>query len=218
MTPTHYRSNPPWQHGGARNSAHRSNDTLCEKQCSNIIQGSILAYRSCCELNRFITIHWQRGGLSDDQAARATGRFIKYCSDWMRRHDYQLTWLWVRENDGKASRIGSHVHILMHVPMELAHLFRPFPLRWVKRILPKKYVRRTLMAKTIPGYSNVESNPERYLLNLKRTVEYLLKAVSRDSAIILHLRLYERRGSVVGKRSAVCQHLLASIRVHPLQL
>lgn len=217
MTPQYHCSNRPLKHGGARNSGSRVSDILNERQCANIIAAAYLAYRSRNEFNRFITIHWQKGGIGDHNAAKATGQFIKYCSDWMRRHNHRLTWLWVRENDGNIGRIGSHVHILIHVPSELAPLFRPFPLRWVKRILPTKYVRRTLMTKTIPGHSSVTTYPARYLVNLERVVEYLLKAITFKKAKLLNLKLYERRGLVAGKRSAVCQYLLAIIKAHPRQ-
>ncbi|MEP2990614.1 MAG: hypothetical protein ABJN65_07055 [Parasphingorhabdus sp.] len=180
--------------------------------CRNIIYSSVAAFVVRSEFNRFITIHWQKGGLTDREAAWATGRFIKYCSDWMRHHRSPCVWLWVRENDGDQGRIGTHVHILFHVPPDLAPLFRKFPYRWIKLISTCKPMKGMLKSKTIRGYSSLVSSPELYLANLDYYVHYILKAAPADVADRLCLRFSEKRGRVIGKRAAVCQLLLERIK------
>ena len=46
---------------------------------------------------------------------------------------------WVAVNE-YGERFGQHTHLLLHAAPELDDLFRPMPLRWVKAIVPEKYV------------------------------------------------------------------------------
>src|SRR3546814_11539624 len=83
------------------------------RQARNIIDAVRYAYWIDLPLNRHVTVHWERAGISDDRAAAATSQFLKLASDWIGKRGGKFAWIWVREN-GPFS--GSHVHILMHVP------------------------------------------------------------------------------------------------------
>ena len=58
-----------------------------------------------------------KGGLTDVQAASATGRMVQLITDWVRGQGGAMPYASVRENGPDK---GSHVHILLHVPEGLA--------------------------------------------------------------------------------------------------
>lgn len=134
----------------------------------------------------------------------------------MRHHNHSLAWVWVRENDSNKGRVGSHVHILFHVPIHLGPLFGRFPLRWAKMIGNRKLIKGAVKTKTIHGYRSIEHFPEVYCANLFRHVGYILKAATKETALNLGIPRYERFGEVIGKRGAVCQMLMREIKLNPL--
>src|SRR3546814_12900945 len=75
------------------------------RQARNIIDAVRYAYWIDLPLNRHVTVHWERAGISDDRAAAATSQFLKLASDWIGKRGGKFAWIWVREN-GPFS--GSH--------------------------------------------------------------------------------------------------------------
>lgn len=66
-------------------------------------------------LNRFITIHLERGELND-RAQVAVGGFLRRAGQWMASRGEAATYLWVLEH---VAGTGLHAHILAHVPLEM---------------------------------------------------------------------------------------------------
>jgi hypothetical protein len=98
--------------GGARNSASRQSDSISLVKAVEVVEAAQRAIAIGRPFNRHLTVHWEKAGLTDAEAAGATGRLLKLIKDWLRRHG-GTAYTWVRENgDGK----GSHTHILLHVP------------------------------------------------------------------------------------------------------
>lgn len=192
-------------HGGARNRGDRVSVFLTDRQCNNLIAASETALHICQPFNRFITIHWENGGIPDAGAAAATGRFVKLASDWMRARDHRLIWAWVRENDMGDGRKGSHVHLLIHVPLALDPLFRVMPLRWVKSILSEDYRRRTLRTQRIKYAQSIDHLCPAYQAELSGKVGYMLKGATRAAGEHLGLSRSGEGGRVIGKRSGVWQ-------------
>lgn len=201
--------------GGARNSVKRTSDFLTLNQCLKIIGAAQLASRIGLPFNRHITIHWEQAGIPDSRAAWATGRFLKLAGDWLAKRcqlennrgksKRRLAWAWVREN---GSRKGSHVHILLHCPPELAQAFAGTQRRWLGRITGKPYRARTIRTARIGGTLNAaRSKPAAYTENLANVVGYVLKGALPDAAATLGLLRLEAGGRVIGKRTATSQNI-----------
>lgn len=158
---------------------------------------------------RMVTVHWERAGIPDHLAAKATGKLLKLASDWARRHGERILWAWVRENDrGK----GSHVHMLLACPVHLpiGRMWR----RWVRSITGRSYRAGTILTKRVGGSLALpRTNPRSFRQHLWKGVAYVCKGVRPDDAPGLGIGYVETGGRVIGKRSAVCQALSASRKI-----
>lgn len=198
----------------------RQTDALPKRQAEAIIQAALAADRIGQPFTRMVTVHWEALGITDAQAADATGRLVKLAMDWTRRRGSALQWAWVRETGpGK----GSHVHMLIACPRHLpiGRMWR----RWLKSITGRPYPRRPkgvrrakhkhkpIDTRRIGGTLAVaQGDPVEYLKHLSKVVAYVCKGVSPADAAALGLLRLEDGGRVTGKRSAVCQQLLAASR------
>ncbi len=195
-------------HGGARLRADRTSDYLTTKQARAIMLAALAAYDIGAPFTRMVTIHWQRAGIADDRAALATGKLTKLASDWARRRGGRILWAWTRENDrGK----GSHLHLLIACPAHLpiGRMWR----RWLRSITGKPYRTGTINTRRIGGsLAMPAADPAAYRQNLFNAAAYVCKGVRSDDAARLGIKRVEDGGRVIGKRSAVCQPLLAVIR------
>lgn len=195
--------------GGARNRGDRTSERLTEKHCRDLINAAEAAWQAGQPLNRFMTIHWQKGGIDARGCVIATGAFVKLASDWAARHGYRLGWLWVQE---WGHGYGAHVHLLMHVPRVLNPLFRPMPLRWVKSILPGAYVKGVHKSETIRGAGSAQANPNAYWRELDGKLHYVMKAAPPELEAKLDMqgrgrKKWGRYCMVYGKRAAQAQWL-----------
>lgn len=195
-------------HGGARLRADRTSDHLTIRQAQIIIAAVLAADRIGQPFTRMVTVHWDRAGIPDKGAATATGRLTKLIADWGRRRGGRVLWAWVRENDaGK----GSHLHLLIACPPDvpIGRMWR----RWLRSITDRPYRAGVINTRRIAGtLSAPESNPANYRQNLANVVAYVCKGVRPDYGVGLGITRLEYGGSVIGKRSAVCQSLLKESR------
>jgi hypothetical protein len=161
-------------------------------------------------LNRHLTIHWEAAGIPDCQAATATATFLTLARDWLRKRGGRFAWIFVRENgDGK----GSHVHILLHCPSELARACSAMQRRWLRRVTGKPYRARIIRTARIGGtLTAAQTAPAVYAKNLAAVVGYLLKGASPEAARALGLMRVESGGSIIGKRAGTSQNIGRSAR------
>jgi len=189
--------------GGARNRRDRVSHSVTLQQATNIIEAARHAVRIGLPFNRHITIHWEKAGVPDSEAAEATGRYLKLLGDWVAKLGGRIAWAWVRENgEGK----GSHVHILLHLPsgFRLGAMQR----RWLRRTTGKPYTARTIRTVRIAGTSKAATAAtETYRVNLSAVLAYVLKGVPPGAAAALGLRDIEPGGCVIGKRAATSQNI-----------
>lgn len=61
----------------------RSSWSLSERQAANLVGAARYAAELGLPFNRFVTINWEAAGVAD--CTSATGRFLKYVGDWLRR-------------------------------------------------------------------------------------------------------------------------------------
>jgi hypothetical protein len=198
--------------GGKRNSSARESKALSLNTANAIIDAAYHAVKIGLPLNRFVTIHFERAGLTDADAAHAIGRIMKLAKDWMQTKGQVAAHIWVRENViGNGSK-GSHVHILCHCPdtLPIGGMWR----RWLRKVTGQPYRRNVIKSKRIGGTVNVYANmPDVYLQNLDRVLAYVCKGVSPADAATLGLPKQEAGGWIIGKRAGWSQNIGAKSRV-----
>jgi hypothetical protein len=192
--------------GGSRNRASRTSCSLSLERAVSLFDAAFYAAAIGLPLNRHVTIHWERAGVPDCRAAAATGAFLTLARDLLRKRGGRVAWVWVRENEGRGSSKGSHVHILLHVPtgMTLGRMQR----RWLRRITHAPYRTRTIRTARIGGRTGtVASAPAVYYANLAAVLGYVLKGASPEAARALGLEKVKAAGRIIGKRVATSQNI-----------
>ena len=202
--------------GGARNRADRTSDALSLTTARKIIEAAYRAIKMGLPLNRFVTLHLERAGIVDADAAVAIGKLMKLATDWVKSRGGSIAWTWVRENDTGDSSKGSHVHLLLHCPdtLPIGRMWR----RWLRKVAGQPYLRKSIKSERIGGTLNAHaSNLAAYLQNLDRVLAYVCKGVSPADAQTLGLPRHEAGGNIIGKRAAWSQNIGKQSRVLPLQ-
>jgi hypothetical protein len=149
--------------------------------------------------NRHLSVHWERAGLTDAEAAGATGRMLKLIKDWLRRYG-GTAYTWVREN-GDAK--GSHTHILLHVPRGLSLRLTK---RWYRLVTgcEARDAKGAVVTKRIGGTAECAFyGSDWYLANLAYVVGYVLKGVETPDGIALELDRYGAGSTITGKRLSI---------------
>lgn len=185
--------------GGARNASVSA--FLTQKQLESLYGAARRAVKADMPFNRFVTVHWAALGVSDCNAARATGRLIKLAADWCATKQVKMPWAWVRENDEGDGSKGSHVHIVLHCPahVQIGLMWR----RWLRRITNSKYRRGAVCSRSIgPTLTTYESNLELYAENLASVLAYMSKGRRESDAQMLDTLHIESTGKIIGKRAA----------------
>jgi hypothetical protein len=202
--------------GGKRNSSDRVSKALRLATASAIIDAAYHAIKIGLPLNRFVTIHFVRAGLTDADAATAIRRIMKLAKDWMKTKGRMIAHVWVRENDSGDGSKGSHVHILCHCPdtLPIGRMWR----RWLRKVSRQPYRRNVIKSKRIGGTVNAYANmPAVYLQNLDGVLAYVCKGVSPADAATLSLPKQEAGGWIIGKRAGWSQNIGAKSRVLPMK-
>jgi hypothetical protein len=188
--------------GGARNRSDRTSDYIKLEAALELVEAARWAIAAGVPFNRHLAVHWAMGGITDHDAAAATGRLIKLIGDWVRKRGGRFANAWVRE---MGRRKGSHVHILLHIPkgIRLDHMTR----RWVRSILGQT-MKGTIKTRAIGGTATATfSGSDWYEDNLAAVVAYLLKGVSLEAGEQLGLDLSAAGGRIIGKRVSISQNL-----------
>jgi hypothetical protein len=198
--------------GGKRNRSDRVSHALPLAKAQTIIGAAYRARAIGLPFNRHVTVHWNALGVSDANAAEATGRLVKLAKDWLRTKGHQFACAWVRENDSGDGSKGSHVHLLCHCPdgLPIGCMWR----RWLRKITGKPYRLGGVHTSRIGGTLNCHRNsPATYAANLDVVLAYVVKGVSPADAITLCLPRQEGGGAIIGKRAGWSQNIGAKSRV-----
>jgi hypothetical protein len=191
--------------GGARNRRDRVSTALSLAQARSIIAAAYQAHAVGQSFNRLLTVHWEALGLTDSQAARASGDLRKLLSDWLRTRGVEPAWAWVRENDAGDGSKGSHLHLLLHCPssVPIGRMWR----RWLRKITGRPYRRGGVHTSRIGGTLNsYDTAPAHYLANLDKVLAYICKGVSPADAATLGID-HASCGTIIGKRASTAQCL-----------
>ena len=172
-----------------------------------LVEAQAFAREVGMPFNRFITISWFKADIDDEQAPGVIAHFLKMAGGWLRSQHGQLAWLYVRECDPR-SAIGSHVHILAHVPPRLATSFGRRTRGWIVGATGKRYVKGTIKSRAV-GRSSMtfENNLDAYVVNLAQVMAYVLKGAAPEARRVLNLPGPFRPGPVVGKRVGTSQNI-----------
>ncbi|MFC4442179.1 hypothetical protein [Caulobacter henricii] len=188
--------------GGARNTASRRTIALSESDARKVLEASNHAELTGLPFNAFKTIHWERAGVTDDLAA--TGRFLKLAGDWIRSRGGQFGWAWTREG-GPAK--GNHVHIVFHLPPELARDFHRRQRGWLKACGARWRSKVVLTRRIGRNLRQALAGGEDYRVNLGEVLDYILKGADRSARERLGIERDEPGGVVIGKRCGISQNL-----------
>ncbi len=187
--------------GGARNRRDRSSSALSLAAASGLIDAAAFALAAGLGLNRFVTLHWAAGGVTDDLAALA--RWLKLAGDWIRSCGGRFAYIWIRESGPDK---GAHVHILLHLPPELADGFDRRQRGWqtASGAEWKAGVRYSRpIGRNLRHYAIGEIYGQSYEANLAEALDYVLKGAERAAHERLGIRRKEPGGVIVGKRCSV---------------
>jgi hypothetical protein len=201
--------------GGARNRADRVSNSLTLAKAQAIIGGAYQARKIGLPFNRFVTVHFERAGLTDADGATAIGRIMKLATDWTRKQGQVISYAWVRENDTGDGSKGSHVHILCHCPdgLPIGRMWQ----RWLRNVSGRPYRAKAIKCERIGGRINAHATtPAGYSQNLDRVLAYICKGVASVDAIALGLPRHEAGGRIIGKRASCSQNIGHKTRVLPV--
>jgi hypothetical protein len=207
--------------GGARNRADRTSDRITSAAARNILAAAEHASRIGLPLNRFLTVHWERAGVPERDAAAATTSFLKAAGDWLRWRGLGFVWIYSRETGpGK----GSHVHLAMHVPPAVRASFVRQQRLWVK-LAAGRYVPGVQHSRPIGGTLAIANGGGPiWAQEVAYALGYILKGVTATDARALALQRRPRRGGdppndwgesgrIIGKRAGFSQNIGPAMRL-----
>jgi hypothetical protein len=199
--------------GGNRNRAERVTLYLTEREVTRLAQAMLAAKNIGFPLNRMITIHWERAGVPEKEAVRATGQFLALLRNAVGFRSFAH--IWIRENDYGDGVKGDHVHILAHIP-EGFDLGRKQRAR-IKAITGEPYLVRVIRTSRVGGTANAaRTSPEHYHVHLGNVAHYVLKGGARAVKKALGLGCWGDGGRVVGQRCGMSRNLSRMIRQRPI--
>ncbi len=200
-----------FRRGGARPRQHKISYALTIDQVQKIGMAIFAAQMFGMAFNRFITIHWERAGLTGHDAVRATSSFLKMARDNLAGKGLRFAYIWVRENDEGDGSKGDHVHILAHIPK--GQSLGRWQRGWIKAITAKPYCKGVVLTRTIARHSEAaHSTPALYRLNLAILGDYMLKGASKEAAAAFNLPSWRLGGKVTGQRIGMSKNLSRAIR------
>ncbi len=198
-------TSPKHCRGGTRLRADRVSEHLTRAQVDNLIAATRHAITLGLEFTRMITIHWERAGVSLEDIAKATGRYLDLLRKTLTRHGAGHAAIWVQEGgDGK----GGHCHILAHVPARVVDHVTRLQRGWIKSITGRPYRGKSVRTRPVGGRLGLEvSNPALYGVNLAKSLAYLIKGANRDAAQHFNLTRLAPSGLCIGKRCGTSQNI-----------
>lgn len=172
------------------NHRGRSTTHLSEGHIIAAIDAATHARTIGMPLNRFLTIHLERGELPG-RAQDSIAAFLKPAAAWLRQRGIPLTRIWWLEH---ATGTGIHAHMFLHVPPELSEAFgHQARHRWLKAagLVPHQGVIRT--ERIGPRGFDITDAPHKqhqsYANQLKGVVRYMGKTIDPEATSSLHRHL-----------------------------
>ena len=188
----------------------RRSTALRVKDCKNLILAAEHARQIGAPLNRMLTIHFEKAGISDP--VKATGRLLKLMGDWLRCYNTGITAVWVRE---AGLQKGDHVHILLSVPPPILGLFTRMQRGWFKKI-GAAWKRGVYKSRPIGGSHRLafsEAGASLYQQALKGALHYLLKGADVQARAAHGIGKQGEGGELWGKRCGTTENIGRAARL-----
>jgi len=211
-----YRKSTSALHGSARRPRKgRRSTALRAKDCENLIWAAHHAITIGKPLNRMLTIHFDKAGISDP--VKATGQLLKLIGDWLRCNNTGLTAVWVRE---AGPTKGEHAHILLSVPPPILGSFTRMQRGWFKKI-GAAWKCGVYKSRPIGGSHKVafsEASASLYRQALTGALHYLLKGADAQARTVHGISKQGDGGELWGKRCGTTENIGRSTRLRSLPL
>lgn len=211
-----YRNSTSALHGSVRSQRRgRRSTALRVNDCENLISAAAHAVQIGKPLNRMLTIHFDKAGISDP--VKATGQLLKLMGDWLRCNNTALTAVWVREA-GPAK--GEHVHILLSVPPHILGSFTRLQRGWFKKI-GAAWKRGAYLSRPIGGSHKLafnEASTSLYQQALTGALHYLLKGADAHARAALRIKKQDDGGELWGKRCGTTENIGKAARTRSVSL
>jgi hypothetical protein len=188
--------------GGARNRASRRSTALSEADVCKVREAARRAIAIGLPFNRFITIHWERAGVTDPLGA--TGHYLKQAGNWIKVNGGRFAWAYVREGGDDP---GQHVHILAHVSPGLTAGYNARQRGWLKAC-GAAWRKRVILTHPV-GWSahHALGGGDDYAANLAGVLDYVLKGADHRAREAHGVKRSKPGGVVIGKRAGRSQNL-----------
>lgn len=190
--------------GGARNWRDRQSKALTRSQVLNLNAAAAHALRIGLPMNRHVTLHLAKLGIEGAAVMPVLSPVLKACREYLNRHGYGTTFLWVRERGPS----GDHVHILIHLPDALSRrLLRRLRI-WLQPASDARYRAGVQRTRKVAGWDAFKrGEPAKYLANLTEVYAYLIKGANSDTHARLKLSKRRKGGLIIGKRCGTSQNI-----------
>lgn len=190
--------------GGKRRWRDRVTYALTERQVANLIDAAAFAGQIGKPLNRHCSAHFALIGREDRDGFETLQAFLKLAREWCYRQGETLAYVWTRES----AEIGTHAHILFHVPPPLEAVFARRLWRWMKQACGGAYAKGACHSRRVYGWqSYLRGDPETFERNQGNVLHYILKAADGDATARHALTKQQAGGRVVGKRCGTSQNI-----------
>jgi len=196
--------------GGTRRIKTAASDAVSLSAGVNLERAVWYALTVGLALNRFTTVHWERAGVAD--GAAATARFLKLMGDWIRSRGGVLAYVWVRETGPNK---GEHVHLLIHLPPDLAPGLKRRQRGWLKACganWKAGVIYSRPIGLSLRHAEREDVGVEGYEANLSEALDYVLKGGDAAMREGLGVRRSEPGGRLLGKRCGVSRNIGAAAR------
>lgn len=187
-------------------SRGRTSETLALRHARQFVAGLAHAEHIGLAPTLFVTIDWERAGVSDGLAA--TGSFLRKVRDGLAKRGVATAFVWVRE----LGRVhGEHVHVLLHVPSDQVAWFHRRKTRWLRQCGARRVASGCRTVPVRRGGGSVGTADPVYRANLANLTRYLLK--HGDPSVKDCLAIAGRGPcTILGKRSGVSQNCAQKAR------
>ncbi|MEQ3745887.1 MAG: hypothetical protein ABNH53_06570 [Henriciella sp.] len=183
---------------------------LTGRQVANLIDAAAFAGQMGKPLNRHCSAHFALIGREDRDGFETLQAFLKLAREWCYRQGGDLAYVWTRES----AEIGTHAHILFHVPPVIEAAFARLLWRWMKQACGGAYVRGACYSRRVQGWVSYQrGEPETFDANHSAVLHYILKGADGEAVARHALTKRQAGGGVVGKRCGTSQNIGKSARL-----
>lgn len=164
------------------NHRDRASSHLTEKQALELIEAATHARTIGRPLNRFVTIHLERGK-NGRRAQEAIGHYLRMAGQWLATRGSPSTFVWVLEH---AQGTGLHAHMLLHIPPEHVKQFADLARSEWLRHAGLQFAPGLIKSERVGprGFNPTEAKDyerQSYRRSLQGTLRYMLKAIDPEA-------------------------------------